>query len=367
MQSFSIWYKGESGNPISDYNPRPEVTLHVNLWDFSLNDQVPVNSPSLDIGIEIRNFDKLDELRCYIPVSCSDLTINDLSPKLNNPEIADLVFNTHCSCNSQSDGLFLEKDGLEFLLCSVQKHLIADAYYEASYETETNSDMIRVTIHCDKIKKAHKSINNLYCRFRVSSKKVSDLLFNKIKKNSDWFLVSGHIERKIVDIRINRERDIDANFNKLLRSEQFELANLKQVNFLIMEAVSNEIMSTEGEDLASRIVETGWAEYLDCSEKVKQDLNNHNIMAYHWKQEEERVSYSKTVRITEYKSTVFMIIVYMFIILIIGIIGSLIASFCFHWLTESPSKPQNEALPSINAALQHSYCTIIAYIKQWFK
>lgn len=338
MQCFSIWYKGATGKAVTELDPTPIIKLHVNLWDFPLNEQRSYSGPSLDIGIEIQNFNNLDELKCYIPVPYESSCIEDLTPKLQQSNIADLIFNTYCTCISKEAFAILEKEKTQFLLCPVQVN--ESAVYETSITAEL--DMICITIHCNKISAnpvyQGSNLSNLYCRFRVHSDNIPNLLFNKIRKNSDWFLVSGHIERKIVDLRINRERDIDSTLNKNLRGQHFELAKLKQVNFLIMEPVSNEITSTEGEDMASRIVETGWEEYLDCSEKVRQNLRNHNIMAYHWKQETGHHSYSKTVRITEYKSTLCMIIVYMLIILIIGVVGSLIASYCFQWLnTSSPA------------------------------
>lgn len=341
MQCFSIWYKGKDEKKISDLNPSPQVKVHLNLWDFSLKndlwDFLKKNGnntfPALDIGIEIQNILELEKVTLFIPVSYDEITIEDLSGKLHIPETNQLVFNMPCEFRSDDDCSRLFKDNMEFLLCPVHKPVNGKEEYETACYQEQG--ITCVTINCANITSLEryqkKNINNIYCRFRIFGTVLLDVLFNKIKRNSDWFLVSGHISRKIVDLRINRERDIDATLRKKMEGNSFELVSMQQVNFLIMEPVSNEILTTEGENMTSRIVESGWDDYIGGVPNIKKQLDDHNIMAYHWKQDEEqpKKSYSKMVRINEYQSTIIMVIVYIFIILLLGILGSVCGSIIF--------------------------------------
>lgn len=317
MKSFGIWYKKNleyekvaEGKYISE--------LHINLWDMK-NKKSGNPDPFLDIGFNIKDFRKFDKIYIQIPFWVHEDNILDLTHKLKTSTVANLVFNDDCTYKENRNVAALqvgEKDEKARLL------------YPLLEESEIDNSKKDVTI----IKMNLKEIGNdpeteeyldLYIRFRIQSDKIKEELFCNIKKKN-WFLESGFVRTQIVDIKINKQRNMNRDYLKEMKRDGFELLSFHKVHLLVIEPANSEVEIFGDDFLECRKLEEEWKYYLYNKELVE------NMLAYHWKvstnEEKPLKEYGKTVKVTSASTSWKVIFVYILVIILIGIVTNAIFS-----------------------------------------
>jgi len=185
-----------------------------------------------------------------------------------------------------------------------------------------SQEMTELHIKLENIKKDEKIeiYDDVYLRFRIQSDNIKKILFCPIEKKN-WFLESGFIENQIVDIKINKERNLPHDVCKEKRLDNYKLAEFNKIHMLIMTDSRDEIISL-GSNICDcrKLEEQEWDQYLN----YKYDVSN--IFAYHWKEKrtEENIilDFSRLVKIASASTNIKIIIVYMFIVVILGAMGS---------------------------------------------
>lgn len=314
MKSIGIWYQ-LTGNDM------PKLEFHINLWNLTGKDKKI--SPFIDFGIGIKKYKIINELAILFPFSFNEQDLFDLYCYIKDPSIARLIFNDmECEVSSHDKYMVIKSGNFEnpHLLINVknESNLVNDISLNQNKELK----MTELCIDFDEIKKDEKfaQYEDLYIRFRIKSQNIKKILFCKVEKKN-WFLESGFIENQIVDIKINKERNLPHDFCRKKRLSNYEFAKFDKIHLLVMSDSSNDI-GTFGNIMydCRKLEEHEWDSYLEDEYDVT------NVFAYHWKEvcvENEMISdFNKLIRISSATTNIKVISVYMLIVIILGAAGS---------------------------------------------
>ena len=314
LKSIGIWYQ-LAGNDL------PKLEFHINLWNLKGKDKKV--SPFIDFGIVIKKYKIINDLVILFPFSFDEQELFDLYCYTKDPSIARLIFNEmECEVSSHDKYMVIESGNFEKpkLLINVkeQDNLVNGICLKQNLAL----GMTELSIGFEEIKKDVKFIQyeDLYIRFRVKSQNIKKILFCQVAKKN-WFLESGFIENQIVDIKINKERNLPHDICRKMRLDNYEFAKFDKIHLLVMSDSSNDI-GTFGNILydCRKLEEHEWDTYLE------NDYDATNVFAYQWKEkcakDEMITDFNKLIRISSATTNIKVIFVYMLIVIILGAAGS---------------------------------------------
>lgn len=327
MKSFGIWYTAPdiqtqpavqaSSSLVKE--AKPELDLHINLWDISCKKSKKI-APFIDIGINISEFREIDKLCFLIPFGVEDAGIIGLTDTFEKKSIANLVFNDDCRFTRNENGVcvleLMEHEGRKKLLYNM-----SEAKVESRNGNETmiifDLKVLREDSVCDEF-------HDLYIRFRIISDWIKGELFCNIK-SKNWFLESGFTSTQVVDIKVNKKRNMNEEDITEMRRNRFQFAEFNKVHFLVMEPAGNDVEVYGKDFIECRKLESEWGEYL----KLGFELGD--VLAYHWKTvsgSDGLKEYAQMVKVTSAATSWFIIIVYMLVVVALGILtNSFFAAF----------------------------------------
>lgn len=138
---------------------------------------------------------------------------------------------------------------------------------------------------------------------------------------------SGFDSIYIADIKINKQRNLSQELCAELQRKGFVLQKFQKIDMFIMANANNEIHCLGEHFTEARSLEDDeWKEYLPQNYKAK------SIIAYHWirrdnpEKEEEVEEFGELIKISKSTTNLWIIFVYCVVIIILGAIGSWIAT-----------------------------------------
>lgn len=320
MKSFGIWYSNVNTQKVEE-EPCEEkfsVDFHINLWDLGVNKSTEVK-PFIDIGLSITAFRELDKIYFQIPFLVEREELIDLTDTFSETMIANLVFNDDCRFQRDSNNicsLELSEDIGNFRLL----YKLSEAVIEWDENFGTSIIFDLETIRNDAAYNAYKDV---YIRFRIQSNKIKEELFCKINRKN-WFLESGFNETKIIDIKVNKKRNMSEENLKIMRRNNYRFVDFRKIHFLVMEPANNDVEVLGKDFIECRKLESEWGNYL------KQESEIGDIIAYHWKAKEKDGSikeYANMVKVTSATTTWRIIIVYILVVILIEVFTNMIFTY----------------------------------------
>lgn len=341
MKSFALWYKvGEekelkSKNDLENANisekQKIKFDLHMNFWSESLIEKGDKNKriPFLDVGIKVYEFRKVKEFIFQCPFKLKRDEIYDLHNKIVDRNNAQIIFNTDVEIETKKGYSILNLNGKEkMLVCSVPK---SDECIKGVDDDRTNIifDLQALHRYIEKKKEDYQEIDELYIRFRIQS----DTLINKVY--SDWEDMDKSFQShfsgtRILDFKINEERNLNQDDNKNYLVDGYEVALFENIHLLMMELASCDVQSFAEGKMTCREVENDlWRDY--CGEDILDDRKQ--VLAYHWKFSEEDLnkkgdlsSVSCLAKVKYFKTGFITMIAYSFIVVGLGMCSSILFS-----------------------------------------
>ncbi len=314
LKSIGVWYQLAC-------NDLPKLEFHINLWNLKGKDKKIL--PFIDFGIGIKNYKVINEMAILFPFSFDEQEMFDLYCYIKEPSIARLIFNEmECEVSSHDKYMVIESGNFEKpkLLINVKNgnNLVNDI----SLKQNLSFEMTELNIDFNEIKKDTKfaQYEDIYIRFRVKSQNIKRILFCQVAKKN-WFLESGFIENQIIDIKINKERNLPHDICREMRLNNYKFAKFDKIHLLVMSDSSNDI-GTFGNILydCRKLEEHEWDIYLE------NDYDATNVFAYHWKEkcvgDEMITDFNKLIRISSATTNIKVILVYMLVVIILGAAGS---------------------------------------------
>lgn len=329
MESFALWYKEKKSK--GKKKQKVKFDLHMNFWSESLMGKGDKNKeiPFLDVGIKVYNFRRVKEFIFQCPFELNRDEIFDLHNKIIDKNNAQIIFNTDVEIETKKGYSLLNLNGKEkMLVCSVPK---SDKCIENIDDDRTNIifDLQALHRYIEKKKEDYEGIDELYIRFRIQS----NTLINKVY--SDWEEMDKSFQSRfsgtrILDFKINEERNLNQDDNKNYLIAGYEVALFKNIHLLMIELASCDVQSFADGKMTCREVENDlWGDY--CGENILDD--GKQVLAYHWKFSEEELnkkdqllSVSCLAKVKYFKTGFSTMFAYSFIVVGLGMYSSILFS-----------------------------------------
>lgn len=343
MKSFGIWFLKEDENP----NDEIKIDLHINLWNIENKNKVV--EPFIDFGLIINNYKSIKTIKFFFPFHFTSTNLIDLHDKVKNEKNARMIFNDN-SCDISSRGhyslikntedkkdkvMYRIKDGANFVT-DVNLEDYTDNVGNSGFDKYTCLDIGFKNILADDV-----PFDTLYMRFRIETPNLKPMLFCKLKKKN-WFLESGFEATQIIDLKINKERNLPKDFSINLKRNKYIFMEFDKVHFLVMDHANNDVDVLESDFFQCRSLEKDeWNDYLDNK------YNTESVLVYHWKCTTDKSSsgkfdqYSKLVKITSAVTNKNIILIYILIAIVLGAAGNIFYDVCEFILSISSSIIQN--------------------------
>lgn len=308
--SIQIWYSSKN-------NVDVELDLDINIWRLK-NTKTDV---FMDFGLKIEKASVVDKLFIYFPFLFDKSAIVDLGNTFENPQILKGIFNENyviSNNTSNPKNILVKDDTTNGALFSVYKiNVENDFSVENSYGG---------TIVSFDVKKA-KQTETRYYRFRIATKEFSPFIEHHRPKNT--FFESAFIETELLDFRINEKRNQDSSLiEKITENNRFKIKN---INFFVMTSIKDEVISDGINLIYKRQLEMGdfWKPYLEANYEKMSVYKSNNVK----KNSQGNIDdFSCFARINYRKSNIFTIIKYLFVLLLITIVFTIISNVVWHYI-----------------------------------
>lgn len=275
MKSIGIWYE-LVGQDL------PELELHINLWNLK-NDKKKAE-PFIDFGIGINDFRSIKTLTLLFPFVINEKDIVDLYKCVRVPDTARLIFN-EIECEISSKDRYSVIDSANFASPKLLINIKNCENLENFINLRNNyNETTSLSIDFEELKKDTKfsESRDLYFRFRLTGSRIKEALFCPVHKKN-WFLESGFLETQIVDVKINRERNLPHDICKEYRLKKYVFANFNKIHMLVMSDTSDEV-----EPFGNAVYDCRKLEEHDWDNYLINGYNVTNILAYHWKEKAKK-------------------------------------------------------------------------------
>lgn len=308
-KSFGLGYKLKENS-----KEQPQFDVHINFWD---TDSAP---PFIDFGIKIIDFRSVDTIAFTIPFLMNRNDLIDLSYVIKEDEIR-LIFNDNSySYVSQSKGYssFIREENEKMTFLPIKKEMYGD-YMDCVKEHNGIPNTYSIEIKLSSYSMIPADTNMIYYRFRINSENVEKALLYTLKEKN-YYLESAFIERKIIDIKFNNERNLDRNFIDWYAKENLSLTKIKSIHLFIMVPSTYEVTIWDNFSECRKLENNAWNDYL----QNKVDTND--IMAYHWKKkskvDHDIDEFNQLVRIEHRATNCKILLMYCCIVILLGALGS---------------------------------------------
>lgn len=323
MRSFAVWYSEKDKTESANH----ECTVHINLWDKNRANE---KNYYFDIGILVENLQGIDKIYLYTPFSIGKSQIDDLGKIISNNKLVNAIFNeVYTTTDGEPKRLIVkdknkpEKDFVIYSLETSNQVELIDCY------RNDKSPGTIIAINVADILLESNLPNRYYFRVRVKPKNNEVNLINDEVKGISIFS-DQFTNTEIIDFRLNDIRSCSEELR-----EQFDKGSkfdILAVHYLILRS-ADDVIIHHGREISSRMLENDlWSDYIEG--------DNRNIVAYHMKSKavvkdkktEYVDSFSDLSRFQYSKGSRYVIIVYIFVIIILGAIGGVAGNFVTDFL-----------------------------------
>lgn len=305
MTSLAIWCEGSQLNDSCKCN----YDVHFNLW-------TNVNPYTLDIGIKLKYFSKLDNICLYFPFRLNKSNLSDLGGTITQTkEMLNAVFNeSYTKEESDEPKQIAIKENQKVIFYVYKLDVENDIDIREKYE----GSILAINL---KDKKSLQDGIEYYFRIRIIDKNLSELV--EKRKNISNIFNALLVENDFIDFRLNDWRSLhNESLIEHVRDNKAKDYGMKKVNFFVMTNGDTEIKSNTKK--SERKLETGsWEKYLD---KLKKDSV---ILAHQWQKlpEDNRENFNSFNAYLRFKKQWFNVQTvtwYLLIIISINLLSSLI-------------------------------------------
>lgn len=323
MKSIGIWYKS-----CVNTQKNPVVDVHINLWNISAVNNKKVE-PMLDIGLKIQDYQAIEKLRFFLPFKFDEAEFIDLEHVMKDVSVLRLVFNdSKCEVSSIQNlhQIELSKEPGHMLLLK-----LSNQNKHKKLVTFMNTDNLSEQGTCFEISLAgiaekYTGTKNAYLRFRIKSLLLEEAIYQDLKMKN-FFLESAFTSTQVIDLKINKERNIPNEYSEEFRNQGFEFLSFHKIHFLLAEPANNDVTIFGSDKLDCRTLEDNeWNVYLGDEYNTKDSLVYHITET---SKEGEQISTFDCLAKAETKKTSYMVILcYILVVVVMGALGSALFSLC---------------------------------------
>jgi len=314
MNSFGVWYKSKDTNSVEKLN------LHVNLWKLPKKIKrrywfsKTIIDDFLDLGFKIDNYKNIDFIKVAIPEKLKWDDIFCLYDTVNKGELLRSIFNREINKTGIEGNNFIEVTETDSADKEQKFNFIKLSPQNCEIENHNDYTILKILIK-DEILKLKS--NQLYFRFRVSSKVINSLSQSYKPKNS--ILVSSFHKTEITEFLVNRKRNMPTG---LILSDEDEF-DIKKINFFVFIGGNRDlIQSHKPLDSLRKLEDKIWRKYITDNQYLIQ-----NIFAYQWNDNAKDNNFNALIKFRKENSNYSTIVVFVLLFLTLSIVSKLLYSF----------------------------------------
>ena len=120
------------------------------------------------------------------------------------------------------------------------KQFTDDIQLEEKFEEEEGFKICSVRFDKIKANSDFDAYNNVYFRFRINAADLKKILFCNLEKKN-YYLESGFETTQIIDLKINKERNLPHDICDSLKGEKFNFMRLHKIHFFVMDSANNNV------------------------------------------------------------------------------------------------------------------------------
>lgn len=338
MRSFAIWYDKKETASSSE----PIIDIHINLWDENICGGKR-KKVYIDFGFMIKNpiddkddnlIEKIEQINLYCPFAVQQENVTDLGKEIYaHDELVNAIFNEDYKL-VKGIARYLCVDVRDKQQSKSRKNFIIYQLKEENFSFKQIADHgTLVSLKISNVFPAdshdsHEDLKNFrqyYFRFRLCAD-AKDLRFiSREPKNLSLFQ-DAFIETQLIDFRLNSLRSCNSEIkDSFAKGNHFEI---NAVHYLVLRKASDELSYHGSTKLSSRLMENElWSQYINGLDK--------NVVAYHFKEiaSKEKIleEFVILTRFEYKKNKWFLVSKYTLIVVLLGAVSSLLAS----WINES--------------------------------
>lgn len=301
--------------------------FHVNLWHFSNKKR----SDFFEIGVMPDDPGALSAIKIFVPFVIERTNIQDLGPEFASTELAQGIFNETLSFTQPPSGKCVELRDGDTVYCQVHifspdgDQIDAD---ELSLKHQAGGTLITISQQALASLARQSDISHRgYFRLRIFPKANNSRPFVTIIKPKDRAWNSGFDQIEYIDCRMNEPRTLPTSVETAAVGAKYGVAMTKRVVFLAVVPVVSSVTSSHAEWHKSRLLENEiWENY------VPNGLED-GMVVYHWRKSftddtnKPLHGFSTFVKMQTRKSGLLIIGFYVLMAFVLGVVGSLTASY----------------------------------------
>lgn len=307
--------------------------LHFNYWRISgdpdfVGGNVKDAKDFAEIGVLLNEPNKVESVSIFLPVEHQLADLSDCGPHFADVDIAQGIFNEPLTCTSAGPPgptrIELIKGTAPY--CRVHKFPLVTARLDpAQIDISPLAGGTRIVIKRLALKEVCDGLGvgvPAYFRVRVSFERGGENPFIQVIRPRDRLFQSGFEEVEYVDFRFNEARTLPGTVTSEMRSSSQPPITFEKIAFLTAIPVASNLTSSNAEPHKSRLLEHRiWTTY------VKNGIPK-GMMVYHWRKSDPAgvADFSAFVKLVSRRSGNVVLAKYLFVALIFGILGNLIAS-----------------------------------------
>ena len=321
-RSLAIWGRINPDNETA--KNEISIQLHFNLWGIPSEPQTNGDKNFLDIGVLFASTERLQSLNIFIPFTIDKAHLSDLGNQFSDRKVAVAIFNedAQVTSNNHTIDIKLSDDRrVEVYQLDVESEIEIEA-------TDDESGQDSGTI----ISLSDLAIGRLpkefaYLRIRIVIDSSNSNPFSSYFEQQDSHLLSGHHVTEFVDFRVNESRNLPRPILKKIDDCRDLCTKISEVHFFLVREQKWSFLHAHRDFHKCRLLEPAiWNDYI-------QDVGHRlasNLVIYHWrKRPEDETSiedYNALARFVKHSSSVRQQILFIGLAMVIGAIGSLIAT-----------------------------------------
>lgn len=315
-------------NSVANQNPNPDDKV---MADFQINYwKLPKKhcgySRFLDMGVLLYEAKEVSSILFYVPFKLNEGQLSDLGKVLVNDNLLSILFNEPFKVENDPnirDYRYATSTGDKkqafWIAClastDFRVHPLAHGtLVEVLLKTKPTAQK-----GIKKTEEEKKDNYNLYIRIRINN--LSDTSLSYIESVSNDFFQSVFSRTEMMNLHINAKGEFDEEDYKDLVS-QYSFVAFNKVHFFFIGSSEEETILGTTSYTDNRLLDSKkWTPYIG-----ENNPQNRKCLAYHWKKTGPTESYNIFLRTVYSCANIWKILKYSVIVVLLGAIGSILAS-----------------------------------------
>lgn len=334
MDSIAVLYSLKKDEKPRKIDSNVSGELHINYFKLPL-DKGKDYERFLDFGFMINEVAiEIHTIYFYLPFSLSNDDLEDLGECLHKNNFISTLFNDDLNIHSNTHNPSYytikpsnsDRDAFWLYILGKDNFKIEEMSNGGSLLSVCIKSLPQNIQGIIEKNESNKRIKrNLYFRFRIKNVSNKNVFFKENLSND--ILQSAFSKSEMVDLKINEKRDIDCKvLEELLKGKN--MFSFNKIHFFFIASLKEEeVRGYENFKDCRLLNPSRWKDYISGI-----DIEKHKCIAYHWVKKTENMPFTKFSLFfrTIYKERNWMhIIKYCLVVVVLGLIGSFIASLFY--------------------------------------